>query len=253
MKLRLAHFYPDLLNFYEDDGNVFILQEKAEQMGIDFEVTNISAGDAFDPLAFDLLFMGGGKDGDQRKVSPDLVKNKKANLIKAIEAGVPMLCICGGYQLMGKRYLDSTGFEIEGLGILNLETIAHPERLVGSLEFETTLDLQNKILIGVENHGGRTYYCSESGSANDSEFQFSPGLKSTACSSPGSGCGSQLKPFGRVIKGYGNNGDDGTEGAIYKNLIGTYAHGSFLPKNPQMADYLLNLAIERRGLQIKDK
>lgn len=224
MKIRLAHFYPDLLNFYNDDGNVVILEQKAKQLGMDFEITNISVGDYFDPQAYDLLFIGGGKDSAQRVVSLDLISNKKTELIQAIESEIPMLCICGGYQLMGNRYLDASGHEIQGLGILDVETIAHQERLVGNLEFEVDLNLENKILKGIENHAGRTYFCAKLSS----------------------GINTKIKPFGRVIKGYGNNGEDGTEGAIYKNLIGTYAHGSFLPKNPEMADYLLKMSIERK-------
>ncbi|NLJ94667.1 MAG: glutamine amidotransferase [Clostridiaceae bacterium] len=218
-KLRLAYLYPDYLNLYGDRGNIICLRKRAIWHNFDFEVTRISIGDKFEPYKYDLIFMGGGQDSDQQLIYDDLINDKGERLKEAIEAGIVMLSICGGYQLMGHRYVDHSGREIKGLGILDIETIAKPGRLVGDLIFETQLPIENKVLIGFENHGGRTYL------------------------------GKKAKPIGKVLVGSGNNGEDQSEGVYYKNLYGTYSHGSFLPRNPDMADYLLKLAVERKGFE----
>ncbi len=217
-KLRLAYLYPDYLNLYGDRGNIICLRKRAIWHHFDFEVERVSLGDKFEPENFDLVFMGGGQDSDQSLIYDDLIRQKGDILRRAIEDGMVMLCICGGYQLMGHRYVDHQGHELKGLGIIDVETIAKPGRMVGDLIFQTDLPINNRVLLGFENHGGRTYL------------------------------GKAAKPFGRVLAGYGNNGEDQSEGVYYKNLFGTYAHGSFLPRNPDMADYLLKLAVERKGL-----
>lgn len=217
-KLRLAYLYPDYLNLYGDRGNIMCLRQRAIWHNFEFEVERVSLGDRFEPDNFDLVFMGGGQDSDQSLIYDDLILQKGEPLCRAIEDGMVMLCICGGYQLMGHRYVDHAGHELRGLGIIDVETIAKPGRHVGDLVFQTDLPINNQILLGFENHGGRTYL------------------------------GAKARPFGKVLAGAGNNGEDGTEGVYYKNLFGTYAHGSFLPRNPDMADYLLKLAVERKGL-----
>ncbi len=216
-KFYLAHLYPDYLNFPGDSDNPNFLKRRAIETGLEFAIDHLTIGDLFDPEKYDFVFIGGGADSAQRKVSDDLIKIKGVSLRQAIEGGVVMLCICGGYQLMGQRYVDLEGYEMKGLGVLDLETIAEPERIAGDLQFEADLPLVDRILSGIEEHAGRTYL------------------------------GKNVKPLGRVIQGSGNNGLDKTEGVQYKNLIGTYAHGGFLPNNPQIADYLIKLAKQRQG------
>lgn len=216
--LCLAYLYPDELNLYGDRGNVLCLKARAAARGIDLEVDCISPGDAFDPDRYDLVFMGGGQDSDQDAVYPDFV-SKADEIRAAVESGVVFLCICGGYQLMGKTYLTAEGRRIEGLGILDLETEGRGHRMVGDLIFaakDLALEGRDRLLLGFENHGGETFL------------------------------GPNARPMGDVLAGYGNNINRDFEGCVYNNLYGTYAHGAFLPRNPKMADHLLRLAWERR-------
>lgn len=215
MKLRLAHLYPRLMNIYGDRGNVLTLVRRCRDRDIDVELTELSLGDALDAGAYDLIFVGGAQDREQRRVSEDLRSVKGAALRDAVEAGVVLLAVCGGYQLCGRFYRESTGAELEGLGIFDLHT-EHPgpgaERLIGNV----VARWQGGTLVGFENHGGRTYL------------------------------GAGAEPLARVESGFGNNGKDGGEGARYRNAFGTYLHGSLLPKNPRFTDALIQLALERR-------
>lgn len=216
--LRLAYFYPDELNLYGDRGNVLCLKARAAARGIDLAVDCISPGDTFDPELYDLVFMGGGQDSDQDAVYPDFV-SKGDEIRHAVESGVVFLCICGGYQLMGKTYLTADERRIEGLGILDLETEGRGHRMVGDLIFRADdlgLEGRDRLMLGFENHGGETFL------------------------------GPDARAMGRVLVGYGNNVTGDCEGCVSHNLYGTYAHGAFLPRNPKMADHLLRLAWERR-------
>ncbi len=214
MQLRLAHLYPDVMNIYGDRGNVIALRYRCEQRGIDLQVDEINIGDPFDPADYDLVLIGGGQDREQRRIADDLVAKGPA-IKQAIDDGMPALAVCGGFQLFGHRYVDHEGGIIPGIGVFDLET-RHPgpraDRCIGDVVLATELG----DVVGFENHGGRTYLAS----------------------------GQQ--PFGKVKKGFGNNAEDGGEGARYRNAIGTYLHGSLLPKNPAVADELILAALRRR-------
>jgi CobQ-like glutamine amidotransferase family enzyme len=213
--IRLAHLYPTLMNLYGDRGNIITLRRRCEARGIELRVTDLGLGDLFDPEAYDLVFIGGGQDREQRRITDDLLSVKGGPIRAAADAGMPMLTVCGGYQLFGRSYQPAAGEELPGLGIFPIRTV-HPgedaPRCIGNVEAAWA----GGALVGFENHGGRTY------------------LDAGA------------RPLARVAAGYGNNGDDGTEGAIAGNVYGTYLHGSLLPKNPGFADHLILLALRRR-------
>ena len=214
LRLRLAHLYPDVMNIYGDRGNVLALQYRCRARGIELQVTDVNVGDPFGPAEYDLVLIGGGQDREQRRIAEDLVSRGPA-LKAAIHEGMPALAVCGGFQLFGHRYIDHEGGVIPGIGVFDLET-RHPgpraDRCIGDVVLATAIGE----VVGFENHGGRTYLAA--GQA----------------------------PFGRVLRGSGNNAQDGTEGARYRNAIGTYLHGSILPKNPSLADELLLAALRRR-------
>ena len=212
--LRLGHLYPSLMNIYGDRGNIICLQRRCRLRGIDLQVTPLEPGDVLRPDAFDLLFMGGAQDREQRLVSDDLAATKGA-LREAVDDGVVFLGVCGGYQLSGRFYRGAEGEEMRGAGVFDLYTLhpgPHSKRLIGNLAAEW----EGGSLAGFENHGGRTYL----------------------------GAGAQ--PLAKVVRGHGNDGVSGYEGARYKNAFGSYLHGPLLPKNPAFADKLLSLALERR-------
>jgi len=218
LSLKIAWFYPDLMSTYGDRGNIIILSKRCLWRNIkaEFGEINLSTSPK-DMRKYDLLFMGGAQDRQQEIVNRDLIENKNQYLKEAIEKNVPALFICGAYQFMGKYYKAANGNIIPGLMIFDIFTV-HPgkrgKRLIGDLVVESDLFGAKIKLIGFENHGGRTY------------------LSET------------VQPFAEVIKGFGNNGQDKTEGTIYNNAIGTYLHGTALSKNPALADYLISKALE---------
>lgn len=222
LKLRICHLYPDLLNLYGDRGNLLTLQRRCEWRGIGCTIQSISLGDPFDANEYDLVFLGGGQDYEQNLLHQDFLEIKGPAIQAAVEDGLIFLCICGGYQLMGRYYEEQDGHRIECLGALDLWTVGQSDRLIGDIVCQSDF-LSEKgldpMLVGFENHSGRTFL------------------------------GPEVKPLARVIKGGGNNGQDQTEGAIYKNVYCTYSHGSFLPKNPDMADLLIKTALERQAKQ----
>ncbi len=213
-RLRTANLYPDVMNIYGDRGNVLALKYRCAQRAIELVVDDINVGDAFDPGAYDLALIGGGQDREQRRIAGDLVAKGPA-LREAIDDGMPALAVCGGFQLFGHRYVDHQGGIIPGIGVFDMET-RHPgpraDRCIGDVVLATSLGE----VVGFENHGGRTY--------------LAPGQA----------------PFGKVRRGFGNNAEGGDEGARHRNAIGTYLHGSLLPKNPALADELIRLALKRR-------
>ena len=213
MDLNICHLYPDLLNVYGDVGNILILKNRAELRGINVTVTNVSINQSFDKDAYDIVLFGGGQDYEQSIVSADLIQSKKESISEYIEDGKVLIAICGGYQLLGKYYISSEGEKLEGLGILNIHTDAGNTRFIGNTIIYN--EEFNETYVGFENHSGRTYI-------ND------------------------LSPFGKCIAGYGNNGEDGYEGCIYKNTFCTYFHGSLLSKNPELADRLIKIALEQK-------
>ncbi|MDQ3571764.1 MAG: glutamine amidotransferase [Actinomycetota bacterium] len=214
--LRLLTLYPEQMNIYADRGNILFLKRRCEWRGISFESQSAGPGERVDPGAHDLLYIGGGQDRDQRLVAADLVAGKRQGIAEAVGDGAALLAVCGGYQLLGHSY--QLGNErIQGLGIADLETIREDgPRLIGNVAIEVDLGDGPRTLAGFENHGGRTYL------------------------------GVEAQALGRVIKGHGNNGNDGLEGVRKDNLIGTYLHGPLLPKNAWLADRLIQLAIARR-------
>jgi len=213
-KLSLAHLYPKLLNIYGDMGNITTLKKRCEWRDISLSVTNIDAGETINPNEFDMYFIGGGQDLQQIMVAKELQKNKSA-LQTAAEQNAVFLAICGGYQLFGEYYQPHDGEKLEGINLLNAYTVAGKKRFIGNVTAKSSFLTPNE-LVGFENHSGLTY------------------LKE----------GTQ--PIAKITVGNGNNGSDKTEGARKRNVFGTYLHGSLLPKNPHFADYLIELALEKK-------
>jgi CobQ-like glutamine amidotransferase family enzyme len=215
--LRLVHLYPDLMSVYGDRGNVLTLVKRAEWRGIPIEVHELSLGDELDPAEADLIFFGGGQDREQAVVSPDFLQQKGAAVRQAVEDGAALLSVCGGYQLLGQSYTTVDGQELPGAGLFDVRSVPGPKRHIGNVLIETELDGVQRTLVGFENHSGRTYL----------------------------GARQDQQPLGRTVVGAGNNGEDHTEGAVYKGAIGCYLHGSLLPKNPWLADRLIAAALRR--------
>jgi len=209
-KIMILNLYPDEMNIYGDSGNVLTLTRRLQWHGYDSEVIFFHPGDIF-PNDVDLVIGGGGQDSGQKKISNDLIRIAP-NLKGLADSGVPMLMICGLFQLFGHRFVTENGTEIKGIGIFDAETIAKDKRLIGNIVIETDFGK----VIGYENHSGQTFL------KNDQ------------------------KPFGTIIKGEGNNTDDRTEGARINNVFGSYLHGSLLPKNPVFADYLIKTAVQKK-------
>ena len=209
-KIRILNLYPDEMNIYGDSGNVLTLTRRIQWHGYDSEVIFFHPGDIF-PNDVDLVIGGGGQDSGQKKISNDLIRIAR-NLKELADSGVPMLMICGLFQLFGHRFVTENGTEIKGIGIFDAETIAKDKRLIGNIVIETDFGK----VIGYENHSGQTF------------------LKNGQ------------KPFGTIINGEGNNTDDRTEGARTNNVFGSYLHGSLLPKNPVFADYLIKTAVQKK-------
>lgn len=217
--LRLLALYPEQMNIYADRGNVLFLQRRCQWRGIEFEYAAAGMGAGFDPGEHDLIYIGGGQDRDQMVVAGDMLASKREALAEAVADDAVVLAVCGGYQLLGEGY-EIEGRVVEGLSLVDLRTVREPgERLIGNVAIEVDLGSGPQTLAGFENHGGRTYL------------------------------GPKAEPLGRVLHGYGNNGRDGREGVISRNLIGTYLHGPLLPKNAWLADELIARALERRNGQ----
>ncbi|KIX91246.1 glutamine amidotransferase [Staphylococcus microti] len=211
-ELTVFHFMPDKLNLYSDIGNIMALKYRAKQRNIHINVVDINETDGINMDDADIFFIGGGSDREQAIATKELTKIK-TQLKEAIEAGLPGLVVCGGYQFLGEKYVTPEGKALEGLHILDFYTESQPERLTGDIVIESE---QFGTIVGFENHGGRTYH--------------------------------SYNTLGRVTHGYGNNDTDKQEGLHYKNLLGTYLHGPVLPKNHEMTDYLLRAAAERKGI-----
>ena len=211
MKLIIGYLYGDLMNIYGDIGNIIALKKRAEWRGIQVVTKNFSIGNIMGKGDCDLYFFGGGQDQAQEAVARDLGKSGKGKVIKKeVERGVPLLSVCGGYQLLGEYYKPARGPKLPGVGLFPAYTVASNQRMIGNIVIQT----QFGKLVGFENHSGKTY------------------LKKGTL------------PMGMVLKGFGNNGSDKSEGCQYKNAIGCYMHGSLLPKNPHLADWLLKKALE---------
>ena len=212
--LRVCALYPDLMNIYADRGNLFVLRRRCQWRGIGFALTGSGLGEALDGEAHDIYYIGGGQDRDQLLCAADLVEGKRAALHQAASRGAVVLGVCGGYQLLGESY--TLGDEqLEGVGLLDVRTVREDgPRLIGNVAIEVDFGGEQNVLAGFENHGGRTY--------------LGPGEV----------------PLGRVLKGHGNDGRSGFEGAQTGNTIGTYLHGPLLPKNTWFADWLIATALD---------
>lgn len=212
--LTIVHLFPELLNLYGDGGNVIALTRRLQWRGLPVEVREVGMGDAMDFSQADIVFIGGGADREQMIVKDAMVA-RKSELSAYVANGGVLLAVCGGYQFLGHSYaMDDV--VVEGLGVIDMETVRGEGRLIGNAVIQS--DICDAPIVGFENHGGRTTL------------------------------GSDAKPLGRVLgKTFGNNGEDGFEGVHQGNLIGTYLHGPLLPKNPQVADYLIARAFDRRG------
>lgn len=213
--LRLAHLWPSLLNVAGDGGNLLAVERRCGWRGIPTEAVTIDRGDSADLFWFDLIFFHGGQDVEMGVVESDL-RAKAPALREAADAGAVVFAVCAGLQLLGHRYIPSTGPAMEGVGMLDLETHGGSQRFMQHAAVEVTIAGQTETVVGFENHSGVT--------------TLGPGVRA----------------FGRVLAGAGNNGRDGTEGAIRDNVFATYLHGPVLPKNPWLTDRLIRIALERR-------
>jgi lipid II isoglutaminyl synthase (glutamine-hydrolysing) len=216
LRLTLVHLYPDLMNVYGDRGNIITFRRRCAWRGIELDVQPVSLGDRLNPQKADLIFFGGGQDREQAVISPDFVSQKGDAVREAAGSGAVVLAVCGGYQLLGNSYTTVDGQELPGVGVFDVRSVPGTRRHIGNLVAEVNLDGTPRTLVGFENHSGQTYL------------------------GPGS------RPLGRVLQGGGNNGEDGTEGAISGEAYGCYLHGSLLPKNPWFADHLIARALQRR-------
>lgn len=212
LKISIAHLYPKLLNLYGDIGNIITLKKRCEWRGINVEFEEIGIGDKINE--HDIYFIGGGQDKQQEEVADELYKQKDF-LTEERDRNTVFLGICGGYQLFGHYYQPHNKERLNGISLMDAYTVAGNKRFIGNVTAETDF-LTPNTLVGFENHSGLTYIQGET------------------------------KPLARAIVGNGNNGQDKTEGGRYKNVFGTYLHGSFLPKNPHFADYMIELALEKR-------
>ncbi|HET9781927.1 MAG TPA: glutamine amidotransferase [Candidatus Dormibacteraeota bacterium] len=217
-KFTIGWLYADLMNIYGDRGNILTLLKRAEWRGLESDVVELGRGPARNMQDVDVFFFGGGQDREQALIYDDLKQFKQDALQTAEAAGAQILAVCGGYQLLGHYYQTADGERFDGIGMLDVKTEAGKKRFIGDVVVQTSLeDITPSTLVGFENHSGRTFL------------------------------GPNAKPLGRVLEGMGNNGSDKTEGAVQGNMIGTYLHGSLLPKNPHLADHIIGRALRRRG------
>jgi CobQ-like glutamine amidotransferase family enzyme len=216
LRVVVGHLYPDYLNIYADRGNMAVLSQRAAWRGVGFEVDPVGMGEQIRPGAHDLYYIGGGQDREQALVARDLAE-KGDSLRNAVEAGAALLAVCGGYQLLGRFYRGRDGDELPGVGLFPHETVAGDRRMIGDVLLECELRPgDRRTLAGFENHAGRTY------------------LDEAA------------EPLGRVVAGFGNDGESGYEGCRVGLALGTYLHGPLLPRNPWLADWLLSAALLRK-------
>ena len=216
MELKICHMYPDVLNLYGDGGNIRCITRRLQWRGIDAQVTRLPIGSSASLGDFDLVFIGGGQDFEQQVLLEDLHRGKDREIRAAVEDRLPFLTICGGYQMLGSYYETYDGQRCDFIGALDLYTVGSKQRMIGNYSFRCGEDSGGSVVVGFENHSGKTWL------------------------------GSGVQPLGQVLSGYGNNGEDGSEGARYKNVFGTYSHGPLLPKNPQFCDHILLTALQRK-------
>jgi lipid II isoglutaminyl synthase (glutamine-hydrolysing) len=222
VKVVVGHLYPDYLNIYADRGNIAVLERRAAWRGIGFDYRTISLGEELDPSDHDLLYVGGGQDREQALVAPDLAAKGDA-VLEAVAGGSALLAVCGGYQLLGGFYRDRSGTELPGVGLFPHHTVAGERRMIGDVLLDCELvPGGRRPLAGFENHAGRTL--------------LDPGAE----------------PLGRVVAGFGNDGESGFEGCVVGRAVGTYLHGPLLPRNAWFADWLLAQALAHRHGEVAE-
>ncbi len=214
-ELKICYLYPDVLNLFSDGGNITCIEKRLQWRGMKADVTRVHMGEKFNANDFDLFFIGGGQDFENGVHLTDLMDGKAAEIRKAVDDEKVFLAVCTGFELLGKYYKAVDGREYELTGALNIHTEGSKDRFIGNYCFESE-ELEKLKIVGFENHAGRMYL------------------------------GEGVKPLGKVLAGNGNNGKDGTEGARFKNVFATYAHGALLPKNPVLADCIIKTALERK-------
>ena len=217
-KFTVGWLYPDLMNIYGDRGNILTLLKRAEWHGFETNLVELGRGPATNMEDVDVFFFGGGQDREQALIYDDLKQFKQESLQKAVDGGAQVLAVCGGYQLLGHYYQTADGERYDGIGLIDVMTEAGKKRFIGDVVIQSDIEgLNPSTLVGFENHSGRTFL------------------------------GPNARPLGRVLRGRGNNGSDHREGCVQGNVIGTYLHGSLLPKNPHLADHLIASALRRRS------
>lgn len=216
MELNICHLYPDILNLYGDRGNIITMKRRLEGRGIKVNIDECSIGQPLNADKYDIFFIGGGQDFEQEVLLRDLSSGKAQDIRIAVEEEKTFLAICGGYQMLGEYYKTWDGVQLDFIGAIGVHTIGAKERMIGNYMFRTTPESGDTVVVGFENHSGKTYLSE------------------------------QVAPLGMMLSGNGNNGEDKTEGARYKNVFGTYSHGSLLPKNPVLCDFILQTALNHR-------
>ena len=216
MELNICHLYPDILNLYGDRGNIITMKRRLEDRGIKVNIDECSIGQPLNADKYDIFFIGGGQDFEQEGLLRDLSSGKAQDIRTAVEEEKTFLAICGGYQMLGEYYKTWDGVQLDFIGAIGVHTIGAKERMIGNYMFRTTPESGDTVVVGFENHSGKTYLSE------------------------------QVAPLGMMLSGNGNNGEDKTEGARYKNVFGTYSHGSLLPKNPVLCDFILQTALNHR-------
>ena len=216
MELNICHLYPDILNLYGDRGNIITMKRRLEGRGIKVNIDECSSGQPLNADKYDIFFIGGGQDFEQEVLLRDLSSGKAQDIRTAVEEEKTFLAICGGYQMLGEYYKTWDGVQLDFIGAIGVHTIGAKERMIGNYMFRTTPESGDTVVVGFENHSGKTYLSE------------------------------QVAPLGMMLSGNGNNGEDKTEGARYKNVFGTYSHGSLLPKNPVLCDFILQTALNHR-------
>ena len=218
-RFTVGWLYPDLMNIYGDRGNILTLVKRAGWRGFDARTIELPRGTTSGMENVDVFFFGGGQDREQALVYEDLIDHKQSLLERAVADGAGILAVCGGYQLLGHYYQTAEGERYPGIGLIDVRTEAGKKRFIGDVVVEAQIEgLVPPTLVGFENHSGRTYL------------------------------GPAARPLGKVRSGAGNNGSDGTEGCLQGAVVGTYLHGSLLPKNPHLADLLIRRALTRHGV-----
>ena len=216
MELNICHLYPDILNLYGDRGNIITMKRRLEGRGIKVNIDECSIGQPLNADKYDIFFIGGGQDFEQEVLLRDLSSGKAQDIRTAVEEEKTFLAICGGYQMLGEYYKTWDGVQLDFIGAIGVHTIGAKERMIGNYMFRTTPESGDTVVVGFENHSGKTYLSE------------------------------QVAPLGMMLSGNGNNGEDKTEGVRYQNVFGTYSHGCLLPKNPVLCDYILKTALEQK-------